>query len=125
MSNLQCIKDIQVGFSKIGSRGVFAKKPFKKGQVIEEAPFIAVYKEHILGKMLDYVFDFDDHCYAVAFGYGSMYNSSPKNNAQYVIDTKQEGVLLFKAKKDIQKGEEITVNYGKEWFEGRGLIHQK
>ena len=41
MSNLQCIKDIQVGFSKIGSRGVFAKKPFKKGQVIEEAPFIA------------------------------------------------------------------------------------
>ena len=50
MSNLQCIKDIQVGFSKIGSRGVFAKKPFKKGQVIEEAPFIAVYKEHILGK---------------------------------------------------------------------------
>jgi SET domain-containing protein len=54
-----------------------------------------------------------------------MYNSSPKNNAQYEIDTKQEGVLLFKAKKDIQKGEEITVNYGKEWFEGRGLIHQK
>ena len=61
MSDLQCIKDIRVGLSKIGSRGVFAKKTFKKGQIIEEAPFIAVYKEHILGKMLDYVFDFDDH----------------------------------------------------------------
>lgn len=122
MSGLFRLKSIEVQYSKIGGRGVFAKKPIKKGSIIEEAPFLPVYKEEIGSKMMDYVFDLDEHCYAVCFGYGSLYNHSNKNNCTYEINLKKENSLLFKAKKDISKDEEITVSYGKEWLENRGLI---
>jgi SET domain-containing protein len=121
MSGLFRLNSIEVQYSKIGGRGVFAKNPIKKGSIIEEAPFLPVYKEEIGTKMMDYVFDLDEHCYAVCFGYGSLYNHAKRNNCQYEINLKKENTLLFKARRDIAKGEEITVSYGEDWLKNRGL----
>ena len=95
------INNIEIQHSKIGGRGVFAKKPIKKGCIVEEAPFIAIYKEEIVGKLLDYVFDLDDHCYALCFGYGSIYNHSKKYNISYEINARidRELIALVKAAK--------------------------
>ena len=122
MSGLFSVNNIEVQYSKIGGRGVFAKKPIKKGSIVEEAPFIAVYKEEIVSKLLDYVFDLDDHCYAVCFGYGSMYNHAKKYNVHYEKNSRVENSLLFRAKRDIDKGEELTVSYGEGWLQSRGLL---
>ena len=122
MSGLFSLNNIEIQYSKIGGRGVFSKKPIKKGSIVEESPFIAVYKEEVVGRLLDYVFDLDDHCYALSFGYGSMYNHSNKNNVIYEINSRIENSLVFKAKKDINKGDELTVSYGNGWLQSRGLL---
>ena len=104
MSGLFRLNSIEVQYSKIGGRGVFAKKPIKKGSIIEEAPFLPVYKEEIGTKMMDYVFDLDEHCYAVCFGYGSLYNHAKRNNCQYEINLKKDRKKLIKSiDKEMQK----------------------
>ena len=122
MSGLFSIGNIEIQYSKIGGRGVFAKKPIKKGSIVEEAPFLPVYKEEIAGKMMDYVFDIDDHCYAVCFGYGSMYNHAKKYNIRYELNARVDSSLIFRAKRNIEKGQELTVSYGDGWLESRGLL---
>ena len=122
MRVLFSIRNIEIQYSKIGGKGVFAKKPIKKGSIVEESPFIAIYKDEVVGKLLDYVFDLDDHCYALCFGYGSIYNHSKKYNVQYEINARIDSSLLFRAKKDIEKGEELIINYGDGWIESRGLL---
>ena len=59
---------------------------------------------------------------ALALGYGSLYNHSYKPNARY--DDVGPQTKEFTALRDIQPGEEITVNYNAEpksrsavWFE--------
>ncbi|MBI2011868.1 SET domain-containing protein-lysine N-methyltransferase [Candidatus Daviesbacteria bacterium] len=107
-------------------RGVFAAKNFRKGKVIEVAPIIVLSFEDLVdtkwNKLFDYYFWMDEYV-VLALGYGSLYNHSENPNASYKIDKEKE-VIIFKALRDIKKGEEILFNYkGKEksktplWFE--------
>ncbi|MDM5337502.1 SET domain-containing protein [Fictibacillus enclensis] len=116
---------IKVGRSQFG-RGIFATRDIKKGELIHEAPVIASPKEeckYMLKTVLaDYVFNWDDG-YAIALGYGSLFNHSYKPNARYKLK-KKDLVIRFYAYKDIAAGEEILVNYNgdptdkqKLWFE--------
>ena len=100
------------------NRGVFAKVPIKKGEVIEVCPVIVLpLKER---KALDKSFLFNYYFYwgrknqpALALGYGSLYNHSYQPNAEYDQKLK-ERVIVFKALADIPKNKEITVNYNGE-----------
>ena len=60
---------------------------------------------------------------ALSLGYGSLYNHSYEPNAVYVKNI-EEFVIDFVALRDIEEGEEITVNYNGRpddksplWFE--------
>ncbi|MFM8476053.1 MAG: SET domain-containing protein-lysine N-methyltransferase [Planctomycetaceae bacterium] len=46
---------------------------------------------------------------AIALGFGSLYNHSYSPNARY--DDVGRQIKEYKALRDIQKGEEITINY--------------
>lgn len=94
-------------------RGVFALKPFKKHELIERAPVIVIpqlqadlLRETVLS---DYFFDWDDN-YAIALGYGSLFNHSYDPNAGYIY-IKRDQVIDFFALEDIDTDVEITVNY--------------
>ncbi len=51
---------------------------------------------------------------AVALGYCSMYNHSSDPNIRYIQDC--DRIMRFIAVKTIKRGEEMFINYGKEYW---------
>ncbi len=102
-------------------RGVFAAKQIKKGQIIETCPVIIIPKENI--SLLDKTYPLDDYYYnewgenkeeaIIILGYGMIYNHSFNPNAHFNYDLKNKQVIYF-AIKNINKDEEITINYNGE-----------
>ena len=107
-------------------RGIFAVRDIKDGEFIEEAPVIVIPKME-WEKMWDcvfhnYIFRWEDDK-AIALGYGSLYNHSFTPNASYFTNIENQSIDFY-AIKDINKGEEILVNYNGDpedqsplWFE--------
>jgi hypothetical protein len=95
---------------KIGSRGVFATKDYKKDDIIEICPTITEETSKFDGILKDYIFKYDDKHSLVAFGFCSMYNHSDNYNALWTVLSKEQ--MKIYASKDIKKGEEILISYG-------------
>ncbi|MCK6256420.1 SET domain-containing protein [Fictibacillus sp. KIGAM418] len=104
-------------------RGIFATRSIKKGELIHRAPVIASPKEEckymIKTVLADYVFNWGDG-YAIALGYGSLFNHSYSPNARYKLK-KSELMIDFYAYKDINADEEILVNYNGDPEDDREL----
>ena len=102
--------------SDLGGRGVFTGSPIKNGDLIEVCPVI-VLKEgemEILDKttLYDYYFLWGDdqkQC-AMALGFGSLYNHFCPSNGDYFMDFEEQIIEVYAAR-DIEAGEEITINY--------------
>lgn len=95
-------------------RGVFARRSIQAGTVFEQVPVIVLPAEEALEStensvLASYVFDWGANTVAVALGFGSMYNHSYSPNARYDDEGRQTKV--FTALRDIEEGEEITINY--------------
>ncbi len=76
-------------------------------------------------KLYFYFFEYTNSHFAIALGYGSLYNHSYKPNARYIYSYKNKQ-LIIKAIKKIEKGEEIFFNYNyypdddsplEDWFQ--------
>lgn len=95
-------------------RGIFAKKPLVKGELIEIAQVIIVpekEREFIDRTVLtNYYYEWGEHGIAIGLGLTSLYNHSYYPNAIYLKKI-EEGVIEYFAWRDIEAGEEITVNY--------------
>jgi SET domain-containing protein len=99
-------------------RGVFARKDFVPGEVIEHAPVIVGRAEEweALEKtaLADHYFlwgeeeTLDQIC--VVLGYGSLYNHSYAPNADWDRDLEKRE-MVFYAVEPIAIGQEITINY--------------
>ncbi len=118
---------IEVKRIKGKGRGVFARRLIRKGEVIEVVPMLVLTAEEFEGgvsatTLSNYFFAWGKNSVALALGYGSLYNHSYRPNARY--DDVGPQTKDFTALRDIEPGEEITVNYnGKPksraavWFE--------
>ena len=117
-SNEYVQPNVELKYSfKIKGRGVFATKNYAQGEIIEVCPGILQKTEHVKGRVLDYVFTYDDDNSIIAFGYCSMYNHSDTPNAEWeVLDTEKMRVT---ATQDINRGDEIFVSYGSAYWETR------
>ena len=104
---------ITVKDTKDMGRGVFASEDIKAGETIEVAPILILQFEDFIDTkwnlLFEYYFWMDDEV-VLALGYGSLYNHSKENNAEYEINIKNKSIT-FKAIKEIKKGEEIFFNY--------------
>jgi SET domain-containing protein len=105
---------------KIGSRGVFALKDYKKNDIIEVCPTISEETTKFDGILKDYIFKYDDKYSLLAFGFCSMYNHSDEYNALWTILSKDQ--IKMYATKDIKKGEEILTSYGDGYWKTRSDI---
>lgn len=94
--------------------GVIADEDIEKGSTIEVVPLLLMsMKEFDLikqTKLYYYFFEYTNNHFAIALGYGSLYNHSFMPNARYLYSYKNKQ-LIVKAIKDIKKGEEIYFNY--------------
>jgi SET domain-containing protein len=118
------VNKIIVKKSGIHGYGVFANKPFKKGEIIEEC-YIIISRGGDK-KLEDYYFDVNGKC-GLFTGFGLIYNHTDEPNADYHINAKRM-LATIKANRAIKKGEEIFVSYGEKWFTTRHLkpkIHKK
>jgi hypothetical protein len=106
---------IKVGISPtLKIRGILAVKDIKKGHVVERCPVVlmSVSNDEYLDKtaLKNYYFEWNKKFSAVVLGYGSLYNHSYTPNAQYVYNYHKK-LMVYRAIKDIKKGEELFINY--------------
>lgn len=107
---------IEVRKSPIHGMGVFAKENIKSGEIIENCHFTILEKNffEIDKKLQEYVFAYpkiNPIKSVVVWGYGSIYNHSKNNNADWISD-EEKNVFTFFTIRDINEGEEICTNYG-------------
>ncbi len=119
-------------------RGVFALRRFEPGEVVETAPVLVLRCEFDdLPELLKtYVFDWEHltgvpRSHAVALGYGGMYNHANPSNLRYEADARG-AVMRYIAVRQIDVGEELTINYSGEsghheaetddWFERHDVV---
>ena len=107
-------------------RGVFTTEKINKETVIEEAPVIVINHDDklLLDRTLlhDYIFDWGndkDKC-CVALGFVSIYNHSYSSNCEYFMDF-EEDTIQIKTVREIQPGEELTINYNGDWNDKKQL----
>lgn len=120
---------LYVAPSGLHGTGVFTAADIEVGDMIEICPVLLFPRSelpYIQNTILnDYYFDWGEaeaH-YAIALGYGSLYNHSYEPNAEYDMDFVAQ-TIDFHCIKKIAAGEEILVNYNgypedktKVWFE--------
>lgn len=98
--------------------GVFATENIKEGDVIERAPILNLTpteRKHAAKTILNhYMYPWrSTRSASVVLGYGSIYNHSFTPNADWKQDFRSSQ-MVYRAIKDIKKGEEIEINYNGE-----------
>ena len=115
---LHVVKETNIFVSDcaVKGRGIFAQIKISKGETIEESPVIILPPADV--KLLeqtalkDYYFLWgeDEEQAAVLLGLCSICNHSYNPNAVFNLKVEQK-TIEFVALRDIQAGEEITINY--------------
>ncbi len=109
-------KKIYVDDSNVGGRGVFASEKINAGERLEECHFIKLPLGNYHKNLHDHFFSWpksEEQFYALVLGYGSIFNHSDNNNADWETDPSNNKFIFFSIR-DIEPGEEIFTNYLKE-----------
>ncbi len=122
MEKLKVTPGLIVKPSSIHGYGVFAGKPFARGDLIEECATINIkdppLKEHLAsGKhhLCNYIHRLNDDLH-ILLGNGSLYNHANKPNAELVYNPKRRLMQIW-AIDAIPRGREIVMYYGDNWIE--------
>ena len=119
---------LYIAHDETKGRCIFTSEEISKGSIIEICPVIILDQNDTTvihkTRLHDYYFvwDIEKYTSAIALGYGSLYNHDDNNNAEFEIDL-NENVIRIIAQRQINTGEEITLDYkglkeenNKLWF---------
>ena len=119
-------QDVYAARSRRHGRGVFARRRFRTGEVVESCPILRVSARDraVLERtgLRGYVYQRRRGAGAFALGLGSLYNHSAEPNAECELDVDDE-TLVIRARRVIDAGDEVTISYGEDaelWFTARG-----
>lgn len=101
-----------------GEYTVKAKTHFARNEIVEICPVILLGEEaKTIDNIKDIIFEIDraENQWALVLGYGSLYRHADKQNLDYAYNklTKQ---MYFITKRTIKLGEELTINYGQDYW---------
>ena len=105
--------------SPVEGIGVRAVDNIKKGEVIAEEPYLIINGDE---KSLEQYKWLISNTYILINGLGTYANHSDDYNIAITSNRNNENFIVFKALKDIKKGEELFINYGTiDWFKARKI----
>jgi hypothetical protein len=108
---------IGVGHGRRG-RGVVALRRFREGEVVETCPTVVLPEEDVDGVLRDYVYGTRrPGKLLLVLGYGMLYNHSATPNLFH--RTAGRLTIEFVALRDISAGEELTHDYGPDYWNDR------
>lgn len=116
-------KEVHIKEAGKKGRGVFAGENIATGSLIERAPVIVLNAEErsIVEKtgLYNYIFAWgneegENEAAAIGLGYLSIYNHQSPSNCEYLMHYNTLFIEVF-AMRDIQAGEELTLNYTTHW----------
>lgn len=114
---------IAIQDSPLHGQGVFALQDIAAGEMIERCPYIVIDDDDLAdaNRLNDYLFSSPDRKgdYLVVLGFAMMYNHADDANAEWEIDPEDNRFILFSATRNISRGEEITQDYGAEYWTSR------
>jgi len=118
------LHSLYIDNTKGKGRGVFTNETIDAGDVIEIAPVIVMNAQDRLHldatKLHDYIFEWGEdrkQC-AMALGWIPVYNHSSNANCEYFMDFEEDAMFL-KTVRQVQKGEELTINYNGDHNDSR------
>ncbi len=109
--------------------GVFSTTPMPSGTTLEECHHLCIKDNECDGILNDYVYKLDLNksegeeapvYYSLPLGFGSIFNHSDDHNTDYWHDEERE-LIIFYTIKDVAASEQLFINYGKEWWDGRDI----
>lgn len=120
---------LRMGESKLGGFGVFARRPYSRGELVEAALSVPVVN-HDSNAMNGYCFDANEFWFqpkrgltvdAFNMGLAMIYNHSQVADNMHFTYVVSDGLVLncFFTTRDIEEGEELLYDYGDEYWEGR------
>lgn len=115
------VNRVEYSKRKNGSFCVIAKTQFAKGEIVEICPVIFVGLEaKAVPRLKDYIFEIDKEkqTFGIVLGYGSLYSHSSTPNITFAYN-KQNRQMYFISARIISAGEELTIDYGDEYWNER------
>jgi uncharacterized protein len=124
------LRSLYIDNSEGKGRGVFTHEAIDTGDVIEIAPVIVMGAQdrmHLDATLLhDYIFEWGEdrtQC-AMALGWIPIYNHSATANCEYFMDFEEQAMFL-KTVRQVQEGEELTINYNGDYNDTRLVWFEK
>lgn len=108
-----CLKWTELGHA------VFTNEDIQCGIVIELAPVIVLTEPTTDVSIFKYVMAWNNTL-AIPLGWVGLYNHSDNSCCEFCINT-QDNLVAIISKRNIMAGEQLTVNYGSDWFSSRGI----
>jgi len=111
-----------------GEYTVLSRTQFAKGEIIEICPIIFVgYEAKAIDRIKDFIFEIEKTgkkggMWGLVLGYGSLYKHSEDANVEYAYN-RANRQMYFKAATIIQAHTELTINYGKDYWDERASFN--
>lgn len=109
--------NLYIDASPKGGYGVYTSEFIPNGTEVEVAKILKLepYDRDNWGvELAKYDYNYDVNSTFIVFGFGSLYNHNTDYNVDYSLG--DDELMHYKARCDIQPGEELFVNYGDEYF---------
>lgn len=110
---------IAVRKSNLGGYGMFAQRKFMPGDLIDTSVCLVKPNEEWDKATEDYIFS-RGKLSALPLAGSALFNHSDQPNARHELTSGLKMIRIIAAK-PINKGNEITISYGPEYFPTRGL----
>jgi hypothetical protein len=100
--------------------GIFTRDAIKSQSFVEIAPVVDFMPDCTVDpNLMKYVVSWEGRL-AVSLGWTMMYNHSDNNNCVFSMNFYDKMIAIM-AVRDIRPSEQLTVNYGPDWFSSRAI----
>lgn len=115
---------LEVRWDEGFGHGVFAKESIPANAFVEVAPVVVFDQKEVFGgNLMNYCMAWAGKL-AVGLGWTMVYNHGDDNNCEFSVNY-HDSLMGIMTMRDIEAGEQLTVNYGPTWFSSRNLEKRK